>query len=204
VQRDIFVPVAPGETEQIIFQYSSQGESAIGSSGNPSQPVRFHENDQIGAEYKTLHHEMGHCLGLGHEQFHSQFPLRAAFLTVLADSGDVREENTLANLRSQDWEDLGAYDAASIMMYSLDSMVLPGRVELTETVDQPTVLQGAAPPVAPPGATRTRSSSAPSKPALSDGTLLPTRVQIPKNMFPRGLKLSAGDIAAIQQLVPTA
>ncbi|MBW8482499.1 M12 family metallopeptidase [Actinomadura parmotrematis] len=209
VGTTVFTPVASGGTAQVTFQYSTAGESAIGCTGTVPQVISYHENDAFGvAAYKTLHHEMCHCLGLGHEQFHSAFPLRADLISVLTGSTEFREQHTLDALNSGDWADLGGYDAASIMMYDLGSMANPGRFEKDAAVTAVTVLPAGTttptPTSTPASSTRARSSSnpEPSKTAPAPVTLLTPRIQFPPGYrIPGGDKLTDLDVAAILKLL---
>ena len=210
VGRTVFEPVAPGQTAQVEFQFSSAGESAIGCTGQSRQPISFHDNGKFGlADYKTLHHEMCHCLGLGHEQFHTGFTLRNELVQVLTGSNEFSDSHTLAQLQGQDWEDLGPYDATSIMMYDLRAMANPGRIQEDAPVAAVTVL-AAGPAAAPPPAaeatpSRARSGSDPvvSKSAPPPVTLLTPRIQFPPGyVLPGSDRLSLTDVAAIIRLLP--
>jgi Astacin (Peptidase family M12A) len=209
VGRVVFVPAASAQAAQVEFQYSSAGESAIGRTGQTPQVISFHDNGKLGlADYKTLHHEICHCLGLGHEQFHTGFTLRGQLIQALTGSNEFSDQHTLDQLQGQDWEDLGAYDATSIMMYDLRAMANPGRIEENAAVAAVTVLPAGPAPATPPTAassSRPRSSSDPvaSKSAPPPVTLLTPRIQFPPGYaLPGSDRLSAADLVAINRLLP--
>ncbi len=209
VGRAVLVPAASVQAAQVTFQYSSAGESAIGCTGQTPQPISFHDNGKLGlADYKTLHHEICHCLGLGHEQFHTGFTLRGQLIQVLTGSNEFSDQHTLGQLQGQEWEDQGAYDETSIMMYDLRAMANPGRFEENAAVAAVTVLPAGPAPATPPApapASRARSSSDPvaSKSAPAPVTPLTPRIQFPPGYrLPGGDRLSAADVAAIRLLLP--
>src|SRR5690606_1264869 len=62
---------------------------------------------------ESILHEMGHCAGLGHEQYHPGWPLRA---TLLANKSSVHSMTYQRSMHR--YTSAGGYDPNSIMLYS--------------------------------------------------------------------------------------
>src|SRR5262249_39651509 len=62
------------EANYVKFTTLGHGSSPIGYQDVPNQMITVKGRD----DPRTTLHEMGHAAGLGHEHFHSQFPIRNA------------------------------------------------------------------------------------------------------------------------------
>lgn len=94
----------------VDFRPGGEHSSDIGMKGGP-QVLGYEPRS-----YYSLFHEMGHCLGLGHEYFHHRWPYRAALL-------DANSLHTMAFQASVGkYTAFGDFDSESIMSYSPASL----------------------------------------------------------------------------------
>lgn len=90
---------------------STHGESPIGRQGG-EQKVMFHKSNSPAPAQYTILHEMGHCVGLGHEQYNPKWIFRYSLSEI--HSSNYEKQISLYRVFQN-----GECDYASIMMYSL-------------------------------------------------------------------------------------
>jgi len=120
----LFIPRAAEEHYATFVQMGS-GVSAMGYKRIPEQKIFFPEVSKT----FVIMHEMTHCVGLGHEHFHSTFPIRDEgvmnkWLEGMDKPGSA-DRRTLKDIfyereatQRREYADLGPLDLESIMMYS--------------------------------------------------------------------------------------
>jgi Astacin (Peptidase family M12A) len=111
VGKEVFVP-GENESDYVEFKESSgHATCKIGKQGG-KQTLNYGRSDA------SIFHEMGHCAGLGHENFHTGWPARS----VLMD----RKNNSLhamAFQRNQSkYQNVTSYDRLSVMLYGSKSL----------------------------------------------------------------------------------
>ena len=106
VRKNIFVP-RTNETNYVEFT-TGGGHAAcvIGRKGG-KQTLAYNQTPE------SILHEMGHCLGLGHENFHSRWPARA--ILTATTNRSIHADAFRLNMKK--YTDLGSFDRESIMLY---------------------------------------------------------------------------------------
>lgn len=114
VARTIFVPREDSDegTDYVAFVYDERGESPIGKQGG-KQAVKFHWKSEP-LQY-TILHEMGHCVGLGHEQYNPGWPFKEML------NGTVHGDVYKSNLKKYCIFAERPCDGDSIMLYTLSA-----------------------------------------------------------------------------------
>jgi len=108
VGKMIFVSHWLNEADYVRFTIGTQGQCMVGKQGG-AQNLNYSANDLY-----RIYHEMGHSLGLGHEFFHSNWPLKNAINARSKD--DVHKIGY--NRKSGLYTSYLNYDPNSIMCYS--------------------------------------------------------------------------------------
>ena len=104
-----FVPRAANDTDFVRFVPSTDSRSPVGKRGG-RQDIELSNAAPVG----TVIHEMGHALGLWHEQSRQD---RNSMVTInFANIPDADEHNFAQHIT--DGDDIGGYDFGSIMHYS--------------------------------------------------------------------------------------
>ena len=103
VNKNLWIP-RTNEANYVTFKKAEHHRSDIGKKGG-KQSVDYSES------LTTLHHEMCHALSLGHENFHTKWPLRGAVL----DLTTIHKQAFEASMNK--YTDYGDFDAKSIMLY---------------------------------------------------------------------------------------
>ncbi|WP_370941830.1 M12 family metallopeptidase [Amycolatopsis sp. cg5] len=110
IGKEVFQPRS-GEADYAVFDLvTGNCNSAIGKQGG-RQVIQYKE-DTGGM---TVHHEMGHCVGMGHENFHPDYPYKTRFT-----KGSIPEEQWKRN--HVNYEGHGDFDNESIMRYTAASL----------------------------------------------------------------------------------
>lgn len=135
VGKTIFVTrnVRLGHHDYVVMRAGS-AQSNIGRNGG-CQTLNYAANNKY-----SIYHEMGHCVGLGHEYFHPNWTLRERLLGICPcrtyaamnncshlDAFDRRTIHKLAFLLSvSKYIQFGIYDRRSIMSYNPNNMGMNG------------------------------------------------------------------------------
>jgi len=107
VRKKLFVP-RQNESDYVEFREShGHATCKIGKQAG-KQTLHYRRTDA------SIFHEMGHCAGLGHENFHTGWPARG----ILMDPTN-NTLHAMAFLRNQaNYRDITSYDRLSVMLYS--------------------------------------------------------------------------------------
>ena len=76
---------------------------------------------------ESIIHEMGHCLGLGHENFHTRWPAKA--LLTAPTNTSIHAEAFRRNMTK--YTDLGSFDRQSVMLYGPSAFHISDQQYLT-------------------------------------------------------------------------
>ncbi len=112
VRKALFVP-RKGEANYVEFTSSGQHSSCVIGQKGGKQKLSFSES--------SILHEMGHCVGLGHEHFHTKWPGAAFLLDRANDSIHALAYRQAVN----EYADFAAFDPASIMLYPPERLGIP-------------------------------------------------------------------------------
>jgi len=130
VGKTIFITRRFGQANYVTIAPGQPG-SNIGMKGG-AQTLYFEGNS-----FYSIYHEMGHCVGLGHEYFHPNWPFRNALLGICPCNtaaqmqvcnhlrGNPLYLHKLAYLQAVNrYQHVGIFDAQSIMSYNPNNLGL--------------------------------------------------------------------------------
>jgi hypothetical protein len=131
VKRRIWVPAPPGGGGGPCVRFvwkAKNHNSPIGQQAAQPQEVHYYKSPTSANPYQTLHHEMGHALGMGHENFNTGWPhwpvLDAAVNQGLQPAKSLGFAYAQQRLQDRaNYRDHGAFDPLSIMLYSNESFL---------------------------------------------------------------------------------
>ncbi|MCA9187897.1 MAG: M12 family metallopeptidase [Pirellulaceae bacterium] len=103
-----------------------QSRCALGFNGQSEIECQIKDDANV---YVTALHELGHCMGLGHEQLRDDTPAEV-MLNIARAQSDGSERGvafqmeiirSLIQMKKSDYVKVGGFDKASIMLYASDA-----------------------------------------------------------------------------------
>ena len=124
-----FVARTAADVDYVHFRPSTASRSSVGRQGNGRQDIELTDGAPVG----TVIHEMGHALGLWHEQSRED---RNAMVTVQFQNIPAGNQHNFCQ-HIADGDDVGNYDFGSIMHYSATAFSSNGKPTIVPKVPLP-------------------------------------------------------------------
>jgi len=112
IRKELFVP-RRAEPDYVEFAVGAEHSSCVIGQQLGKQKLAFRPENIV--------HEMGHCVGLGHEHLHTKWP----GASILSDPRNDSIHALAYRMQVNQHIDFGPFDAGSIMLYDPEKLGIP-------------------------------------------------------------------------------